>query len=185
MIDYGPLSKLIGTWQGDKGTDIAPEPDGKEQNLYYETIIFSPAGDVSNAEEQDLIAVHYHQQVQRKSDNKAIHNETGYLIWEIGSNRIMQSFAIPRGIAVVAGGHYEHDSATQLTTITVSAGNSSSEWQIAQSPFMQGKAHCLSFEHQLTLKENVLRYTQTTIVDIYCKTFKHTDENELVRIEHH
>ena len=33
-IDYGPLALLIGTWEGDKGVDIAPEPDGTENNPY-------------------------------------------------------------------------------------------------------------------------------------------------------
>ncbi|MBL1352143.1 MAG: hypothetical protein COA61_002220, partial [Zetaproteobacteria bacterium] len=45
-INYGPLQQLIGTWKGDKGTDIAPEPDGEENNPYFETIIFEAIGDV-------------------------------------------------------------------------------------------------------------------------------------------
>ena len=28
-IDYGPLEQLSGTWEGNKGTDIAPAPDGE------------------------------------------------------------------------------------------------------------------------------------------------------------
>ena len=31
-VDYGPLSVLIGTWQGDKGIDIAPKPEEDENN---------------------------------------------------------------------------------------------------------------------------------------------------------
>ena len=53
-IDYGPLAALIGTWQGDKGMDVSPEPDGIEENPYYETIVFEAAGDVTNAEAQTL-----------------------------------------------------------------------------------------------------------------------------------
>lgn len=26
-VNYGPLTGLIGSWQGDKGIDLAPEPD--------------------------------------------------------------------------------------------------------------------------------------------------------------
>lgn len=29
-IDFGPLAGLIGSWMGEEGVDIAPEPDGKE-----------------------------------------------------------------------------------------------------------------------------------------------------------
>lgn len=37
-IAYGPLKQLIGVWEGSEGIDIAPEPDGAENNPYYETI---------------------------------------------------------------------------------------------------------------------------------------------------
>ena len=30
-IDYGPLAGLIGTWKGDKGMDVSPEPEGTEE----------------------------------------------------------------------------------------------------------------------------------------------------------
>jgi hypothetical protein len=36
-IDYGPLAGLIGTWNGDKGMDVAPEPEGVERAPYFET----------------------------------------------------------------------------------------------------------------------------------------------------
>ncbi len=58
-LDYGPLKELIGTWHGDRGMDIAPEPDGAEENPYFETITFTAVGDVTNAESQLLAAVHY------------------------------------------------------------------------------------------------------------------------------
>ena len=41
---YGPLTGQIGTWNGDKGMDIAPEPDGTEHNPYYETITYTAIG---------------------------------------------------------------------------------------------------------------------------------------------
>ena len=67
-VDYGPLTGLIGTWKGDKGMDISPEPGGTEENPYFETIAFEAAGDVKNAEEQTLAIVRYHQVVTRKSN---------------------------------------------------------------------------------------------------------------------
>lgn len=75
---FWPLAGLIGTWTGEEGVDIAPEPDGKETNPFYEKITFSAVGNVTNAESQTLAAIHYHQIVTRKSDNKDFHNETGY-----------------------------------------------------------------------------------------------------------
>ncbi len=50
--DYGPLAGLIGTWTGDKGVDVAPEPEGESRSPYFETITFEAAGDVTD--ENDL-----------------------------------------------------------------------------------------------------------------------------------
>ena len=60
-VDYEPLEGLIGVWPGDNGFDVSPEPDGSEENPYYETIMFEGIGGVTNAESQDLAAVRYHQ----------------------------------------------------------------------------------------------------------------------------
>ena len=76
--DFGPLAALIGTWTGDHGVDVAPEPGGAETNPYFETITFSPVGEVTNAESQDLAVLHYRQIVRRKSDGEVFHDETGY-----------------------------------------------------------------------------------------------------------
>jgi hypothetical protein len=59
-IDFGPLKDLIGVWTGDKGTDIAPEHDGTETSPYIDTITFSIVGKVTNAESQNIAALHYH-----------------------------------------------------------------------------------------------------------------------------
>ena len=48
-IDYGPLAVLIGVWEGDRGEDIAPEPEGEENNPYYETIVFEAIGEIGRA----------------------------------------------------------------------------------------------------------------------------------------
>ena len=179
-IDYGPLEGLIGIWKGNKGVDLAPEPDGVENNAYYETITFETVGDVSNAETQLLAVLHYHQVVQRISDNKFIHDETGYWHWDAHSNLIMHSLTIPRGVCVLAGGQY-HAHTNGTTVLEVSAGLDNKDWQIIQSPFMNENARTTAFEHKIILKGNTLKYTEKTTVDIYGKIFEHTDENELTR----
>ncbi len=88
-IDFGPLGGLVGTWIGDQGQDCAPEPDGTEHNAYTETISFSPVGDVDNAETQELVSLHYHLRVHRIRDDKEIHNQTGYWIWDNAGQIVM------------------------------------------------------------------------------------------------
>lgn len=181
-IDYGPLSELIGVWRGDKGLDIAPEPDGTERNPYYETITFSAIGDVTNAESQTLAALHYRQIVQRKSNDKVFHDETGYWMWDAEQGVVMHSLTIPRAVSVLAGGRYKGEkNADGQTILQVAAALDDKDWQIIQSPFMRENARTTQFSHKILVDKNKLSYSETTIVDIYGKVFEHTDQNELLR----
>ncbi len=178
-IDYGPLACLVGTWEGDSGMDVAPEPDGDAHSPYYETIIFEAAGDVDNAETQDLVIVRYHQVVKRKSNDKVFHNESGYYTWEAEAGVVTQSFVIPRGVGVVAGGSAEQTE--NGATIKVAAALDSNDYSIVQAPFMRDNASTQSFTHSITVEGDQLSYEETTVVDIYGKVFNHTDQNTLTR----
>ena len=179
---YGPLRGLIGSWKGGKGLDLAPEPDGTEHNPYYETITCSAIGDVTNAESQTLAVLHYRQIVLRKSNDKVFHDQTGYWMWDAQAGLIMYSLTIPRAVSVLAGGNHTGVlSQTGGLILEVAAGEDDPDWQIIQSPFMQNNARTQGFELKITLGNNTLSYAQTTLLDIYGKVFKHTDENQLLR----
>ena len=181
-IDYGPLQGLIGIWKGDKGVDVAPEPDGTENNPYYETITFTAAGDVTNAESQVLAAVHYHQIVRRKSNDQVFHDETGYWMWDAAQKIVMHSLVIPRAVGVLAGGTYTGETGEgRRVVLEVAAAEDDDDWSIVQSPFMRDNARTTAFHHKLTVGQGTLSYSETTTVDIYGRVFEHTDENELRR----
>ena len=180
--DYGPLIELIGEWQGDRGMDIAPEPEGAENNPYYETINFTAIGDVTNAESQTLAAVHYRQIVKRKSDDKVFHDETGYWMWDAAAEIRIHSLTIPRAVSVLAGGKHNGERTGDGDFILeVSAGLNDKDWQIIQSPFMRDNARTTEFHHRITVGNGKLVYSETTMIDIYGKVFEHTDQNELIR----
>ncbi len=176
QIDYGPLEALAGTWEGDKGTDIAPEPDGQEENPYFETILFEKIGDVLNAGKQTLAVLRYHQVVSRKSDRNVFHNESGYLSWDAEQNLVIQGLTIPRGVALVAGGHCPNP---ESATFEVKAGDN--DWPISQSPFMRDNAKTTAFSHKISVTGDTMSYSETTSLEIYGKKFEHTDENTLTR----
>lgn len=183
-IDYGPLAALIGTWEGDKGMDIAPEADGSiEENPFYETLTFEAGGDLTNANEQKLVILIYHQVVSRKADLKVFHHQMGYWNWDPATGVIMQTVTIPRAVTLVAGGTYplqkEYGGAIKLS---VKAAENS-EWGIAQSPFMAEKARSTFFSHDLTVEGDRLSYFESTRLVIYGKNFDHTDENSLKRVK--
>lgn len=183
-VNYGPLAALIGTWRGDKGVDRAPEPDGEERNPYYETIVFEAAGDVTNAEQQTLSVVRYHQEVRRKSNDKVFHDQVGYWLWDPADDTIVETFTIPRGVAVVAGGKLGQpaDLAQELV-FAVAADASSPQFGIVQAPFMFKQAKTTAFSHTITVLGDEMRYTESTILDIYDKiAYDHKDVNTLRRV---
>ncbi len=179
-IEYGPLAGLIGTWAGDKGIDIAPDPDGKEENPYYETIVFEGVGYATNAEKQRLTAVRYLQVVRRKTDDQVFHDQTGYWLWDAEQQCVMQSLAIPRAVCLLAGGTASTDGDGNVC-LSVESKHDDDAWSVVQSPFMHAKAKTLSFKHAITLAKDELHYAETTMVDIYGNVFEHTDTNTLAR----
>ena len=181
-VDYGPLAALIGTWTGDKGVDKSPEPDGEERSLFYETILFEAIGDVDNAEKQNLAVLRYHQVVSRKTNDEVFHNETGYWIWDKADGTIMQSFSIPRGVAVLAGGNCPApEDITAELTLSVKAVAGDLTFGVLQSPFMEANAKTTGFTHDITVHGDNMRYSETTFLDIYGKHYDHTDMNRLQR----
>jgi len=181
-IDYGPLVGLIGTWKGDQGRDTSPEPDGDEYNPYYETIAFSAAGDVTNAEEQTLSIVRYHQQVSRKSNDELFHEQVGFWLWDPTDNTIIETFTIPRGLALVAGGVAAPAAAGDEVVLSVSAAADDPDWGISQFLFLRKRARTERFEHRVSVQGDRMNYHQTTFLDIYGRKFDHTDRNELTRL---
>ena len=166
LEDYGPLALLIGTWRGDKGLDIAPDPDGKEQNPYYESLVFEGIGQVDNAETQHLMAVRYQQRVWRDTDDKAIHHQLGYWLWDKENDLVMNSFTIPRGVCVLAGGRAQTQPSTEKQVFEVKAKADDEQWGILQSSFMQNNARTLEFSQRLCVEGDSLSYEQTSLVDI-------------------
>lgn len=178
-IDYGPLSGFVGVWTGDQGMDVSPEPDEDEHSAYYERLVFEPAGDVDNADSQELVMLRYNQVVMRKRNDEVFHNEAGFLSWDAERELVMQSFAIPRGLSLVAGGSAEMTDG--VVVINVEAAADHSQWGISQAPFLAEKARTSRFVRSYQLDGDTLSYEQTTSLDIYGRDVAHTDRNVLQR----
>lgn len=182
-IDYGPLAFLVGLWKGDKGMDISPESDGTtEENPYYEEILFEAAGDVDNADKQNLTIVRYHQKVYRKSNDEQFHDQVGYWLWDAAENTVMHTISIPRGVTLVAGGSFDPASIKGDSALLKVASEDGGEWGVAQSPFMRDNAKTTAFKMNLKVDGDKISYSQTSYLDIYGRAFDHTDRSSLVRV---
>lgn len=121
--------------------------------------------------------------MQRKSNNEVFHHETGYWMWDAAAQTVMHSLFIPRAVGVLAGGNYTGEKDDDGRTIlSVSAKAGDADWGVVESPFMRDNASTREFTHQIIVGNGTLSYSETTMVDIYGKTFEHTDQNNLVRV---
>ena len=183
-IDYGPLKYLNGTWKGDKGIDVAPDIDGKDIEPFYETIRFEQlAPMLSNAKKQFIAPIFYHHRVIKKATNIEFHNQCGYWMWVPADNLIMHTLTIPRGMAVVAGGYYNGETDKDGNIIiAVESGLDHPDWPVAQSPFLRDNASTTKFTYKGTFAELTMKYSETTLLNIYGdKDFQHTDNSTLTK----
>jgi hypothetical protein len=83
---------------------------------------------------------------------------------------------------VLAGGKAAKPSSPdEPVTLQVAARLDDPDWGIIQQPFMRDNARTIEFRHKIQVEGDKLSYAETTVVEIYGKTFDHTDENELTR----
>lgn len=182
-INYGPLALLVGKWAGDKGMDVAPESDGTvEENPFYEELVFDAAGNVTNADRQELAIIRYYQKVFRKSNQEQFHDQLGYWLWDAKAQTVMHTISIPRGVTLIAGGEFAFDSDELDSALLNVASEDGGDWGVAQSPFMRDNARTTAFSMKLKVDAGKISYSQTTMLDIYGREFDHTDKSQLVRV---
>jgi hypothetical protein len=177
--DLGPLSPLIGTWEGDQGQDDSyVYGRGLEQARFRERATFAPAGPAHNGA-QSLCRLDYRLAAWRLEDVEPFHVEIGYWYWDAEHELVMRGLLTPRGISVLAGGTAKPDD----SIIKVEAASESCTFGILSNPYLLGTARTTGFEVTLDLSEpNRFTYDQKTymhhtrIAGTYC----HRDRNTLM-----
>ena len=92
----------------------------------------------------------------------------------------MHSLTIPRAVGLLAIGSHtlEADGAVRLSVATK---RDKPQRSIVQSTFMFDNAKTSYFEQVLTVKQDILHYSEATSVEVYDERFIHTDENTLTK----
>lgn len=181
--NLGPLAALVGTWEGDKGADVAPaEPDRERvaRSEYRERMTFTPTGRVDN-HEQVLYGLRYATTAWRLGQVASFHEEVGYWLWDAERSQVMRCFLIPRGVSVIAGGTVAPDA----RTFTLEAERGSQVFGICCNPFLDDEFRTERFTVTVTLGDDgSLRYEEDTVLRMKGRDepFHHTDENTLVRV---
>ena len=102
--EWGPLARLAGIWEGEKGEDVAYANENGKIGLtpYREHIDFKPFGPVENGT-QVLYGLDYRMAAWRGDEENPFHTEVGYWMWDARDSEVVRCFLIPRGSAIVAG----------------------------------------------------------------------------------
>ncbi|MGI9290083.1 MAG: heme-binding beta-barrel domain-containing protein [Gammaproteobacteria bacterium] len=180
--NLGPLAPLAGIWEGDKGTDVAPDDDrvSEEINKYRERILLEPIGDVEN-HEQLLYGLRYSTLVWRIGADEAFHEEVGYWLWDAANKQVIKSFVVPRGYTVMAGGTAK----VNAKKFSMVADLGSETYGICSNQWLANEFKTTRFELNIEVHDNdSWSYDEDTVIEIkgVAEPFHHRDQNTLQRV---
>lgn len=101
LANLGPLRRLAGIWEGDRGIDVNPKADGPERRVYRERIEMHPIDPQANGP-QLFYGLRYHVHVNTPEEATTFHDQVGYWLWEPATGLVLQTVAIPRGQVAIA-----------------------------------------------------------------------------------
>ena len=109
LRNLGPLRGMAGIWQGQRGLDVNPKPEGPKHQVFVERMELQPIDPQTNGP-QLLYGLRYHTNVVTPDQVGTYHDQVGYWLWEPAANTVIHTLAIPRGQVVMAVGQARKDS---------------------------------------------------------------------------
>jgi hypothetical protein len=179
--EWGPLSALAGTWEGDQGLDTAfSHARGVVfETPYRESLTFKPFGPVDNGD-QHLYGLDYKTAMWRESEDDPFHTEVGYWLWDPATGEVLRGFVVPRGITVLAGGTASADA----SSFTMRAKAGDPLYCIGQNQYLEKRAKTTAYETTITVNaDGTLSYEEHTTLEMteIPGSFDHSDRNTLRR----
>ena len=181
--NLGPLARLVGVWEGDKGEDLAPETPNRQQTArseFRERIVFEPIGRVDN-HEQILYGLRYQTVAWRIGSDQPFHEESGYWLYDGERELVMRCFIVPRGISVIAGGQ----ALRHAESFDLAAKLGSATFGICSNPFLDREFRTVSYTLNVKLlSDDAWSYHEDTVLVVKGRNepFHHTDSNTLTRV---
>lgn len=180
LANLGPLRRLAGVWEGERGVDIAPKADGPERRAYYERIEMQPIDPQANGP-QLFYGLRYHVHVNTREEALTFHDQVGYWLWEPATGLILQTLAIPRGQVAIAAGHAEPDARTLVLTAT----RGQTEYGICSTTFLEQAFRTDAYRIEVTFHDDgTWSYISDTTLKVHGQDepFLHRDRNTLKKI---
>lgn len=180
LANLGPLRRLAGVWEGQKGIDLNPKAEGPERRDYVERIDMQPIDPQANGP-QLLYGLRYHIHILAPPEQITFHDQVGYWLFEPATGLVMQTVAIPRGQVVLAGGRAKEDG----SGLIVAATRGETEYGIASTAFLEYAFRTDSYCLDVTFNANgSWSYVSDTMLSVRGRTelFQHRDRNTLTKV---
>jgi hypothetical protein len=177
----GPLTPLVGEWEGNVGVDLSyhNDDDTTGETGYFEKAWFKPIPRQENGR-QKLEGLSYTMTAWRHGEEAMIpfHDEVGFLLWDKADNQVMRNVVFGRGIAVLAG------STAQLgdRTLHFDAVPGDPCYGILQNRYLLERAELKGFQSTFTVNDDgSLTYTSDLHLRLAATgaEMHHTDTNTL------
>lgn len=182
----GPLTPLVGEWEGDVGVDLSyHNKDGEtSKTSYFEKASFKPIPTQENGR-QVLEGLTYSDTAWRHGEEamNPFHDEVGYILWDKENKQVIRSVVFGRGIAIQAGA----DAEARDREIHFKAAPDEPCYGILQNRYLLERAELKSFESTFKFNDDGT-FTHTSdillqLAELDDKEMHHTDVNTLHRVK--
>jgi hypothetical protein len=180
LANLGPLTRMAGVWQGQRGLDVKPKAEGPKKQAYVERYELQPIDPQTNGP-QLLYGLRYHVHITKPDQAKTYHDQVGYWLWESATGTVIHTLTIPRGQTVMASGQ----AAADADEFELTASLASPHFGICSTPFLDHAFQTTSFRINVTFHaDGSWSYDEDTVLKIrgQAEPFHHTDRNTLIRV---
>ncbi len=181
----GPLTPLVGEWEGDVGVDLSyhNKDDETSQTPYFEKANFRPIPIQENGN-QVLWGLNYSMTAWRHGEEAMdpFHDEIGFLLWDKANGQIIRNVVFGRGIAILAGS----DAGERDRELHFDAKPGDPSYGILQNRYLMDRAEIKNFTSTFTLNDDgTFTYTSDLLLRLAATGMEmhHTDENTLHRVK--
>ena len=176
LRNLGPLRGMAGIWEGRRGLDVNPKPEGPRKQGYVERIELQPIDPQANGP-QLFYGLRYHTHVVKPGEIETYHDQVGYWLWEPATGTVIHTLTIPRAQTALAIGKASAE-ARQFELVAKREA-------IVSAPFLEHAFRTIEFRIKVSINpDGTWSYDEDTVMMVRGKPepFHHTDRNTLSRI---
>ncbi|GAA0300448.1 heme-binding beta-barrel domain-containing protein [Sphingomonas oligophenolica] len=180
LANLGPLRRLAGSWEAEKGVDLNPKAEGPERRVFRERIDFEPIDPQANGP-QLFYGLRYHIHINTPEEDITFHDQVGYWLWEPATGLVLQTVAIPRGQVAIASGQASPDAPNLVLTAT----RGQTEYGICSTAFLEYAFRTDSYRIEIIFNpDGSWSYVTDTVLTVHGRTepFMHRDRNTLHKV---